>query len=46
MPNVTQVVEVNDVCDEELEETEGMITYTQSVEGVTVCRTRPVNVNN
>ena len=35
MPDVTQVVEVEDVCDEELEDMEGTITYTQSVGGVT-----------
>ncbi|MEC8616365.1 MAG: hypothetical protein VXY28_01555 [Bacteroidota bacterium] len=35
MPDVTQVVEWEDVCDEELEDMEGTITYTQSVGGVT-----------
>lgn len=35
MPDVTQVVEVEDVCDEELEDMEGTITYTQNVGGVT-----------
>ncbi len=31
MPNVTQDVQFNDVCDEDLDEIEGTITYTQSV---------------
>ena len=34
MPDVTQVVEINDVCDQELNDIEGTITYTQSVGGV------------
>lgn len=34
MPDVTQEVEFNDVCDEDLEEIEGTITYSQSVAGV------------
>ncbi|MGB2138420.1 MAG: hypothetical protein ACPHVP_06060, partial [Flavobacteriales bacterium] len=31
MPDVTQDVQFNDVCDEDLDEIEGTITYTQSV---------------
>ena len=34
MPDVTQVVEINDVCDQELNDIEGTITFTQSVGGV------------
>lgn len=30
-PDITQNVEFNDVCDEDLEEIEGTITYTQNV---------------
>ena len=35
MPGVTQVVEINDVCDHELDDIDGTITFTQSVGGVT-----------
>ena len=31
MPDVTQDVQFNDVCDEDLDEIEGTISYTQSV---------------
>ena len=34
-PDVTQNVEFNDMCDEDLEEIEGTITYTQNVGGFT-----------
>ena len=34
MPDVTQVVEINDVCDQELNDIEGTITFTQSVGGI------------
>lgn len=31
MPDVTQDVQFNDVCDDDLDEIEGTITYTQSI---------------
>lgn len=34
MPDVTQQVQFNDVCDEELDDMEGTITFTQSVGGI------------
>ena len=34
MPDVTQDVDFNNICDDDLEEIEGTITYTQSVAGI------------
>jgi hypothetical protein len=34
MPDVNQNIEINDVCDEDLEDIEGTITFTQTVGGV------------
>ena len=35
IPDFNQDVQLNDVCDEDLEEIEGSITFSQSVGGVT-----------
>jgi len=35
VPDFNQDVQLNDVCDEDLEEIEGSITFNQSVGGVT-----------
>ena len=34
MPDANQTVEMENVCDEDLEEIEGTITYTQNVGGI------------
>jgi hypothetical protein len=34
MPDVNQNIEINDVCDEDLEDIEGTITFTQTEGGV------------